>query len=64
MYFNLPTAFTHLPYCIIGSVANDWDDYYIASITIDYNTMTKFACKLGYGGTAYSKTFNWITIGY
>ena len=64
VYFNLPTAFTQMQYRIIGSVANDWEDWTLCGIVIDYYTTTQFACMICYNGRSYSYNFNYIAIGY
>ena len=64
VYFNLPTSFTNSYYRIIGSVANDWNDWEICSMTIDYATVSYFSCMICYARTAYACDFNYVAIGY
>ena len=64
VYFNLPTSFTNSNYRIIGSVANDWNDWEICAITIDFYTITQFACMVCYGKVAYAYDFNYVALGY
>lgn len=53
-----------MPYRIIGSVADDWGDWNLCGINIDFYTTTQFACMVCYAGTAYAYSFNYISIGY